>query len=257
MAARGVRIMKFIICEDNEKEGKKIKNILEKYLEEHGGTEEIQLIHNRFSDVITYAKNYAHLGNVYFLDIVFDGLKMNGLKLAKQIREYDVHGYIVFITAYPELCMKAFQYKLKALDFICKYDDDVEKRIFDCLDTIKKERLQTLQNKQVEKSIVVKSGSQFHKIPLKDILYFETATQERKIVLHTVNSQIEFYDTLKNIEEKLDNGFYRCHRAFIINVAHIKEVNKSRNDMHIVMSNGDRCLLSKKYLKGLMKYVSN
>lgn len=111
--------------------------------------------------------------------------------------------------------------------------------------------------KQRNAAIVIKSGSQYHNIELKNIIYFETATADRKIIVHTINSKIEFYDTLKNIEEKLNEDFYRCHRAFIINTAHIKQVNTSRHNMYVVMSNGDKCLLSKKYLKGLMKYVAD
>lgn len=255
-AEKGSENMNFIICEDNERDGNKIRDIIQEYMTNCCEPCKIQLVTHRFADVITYAKNNCDTENVYFLDVVFDGYDTNGFKIARQIREYDIYGYIIFITGYPELCMTAFQYKLKALDFICKNDPDVKKRIFECLDTIKKERMK-LVKKQQNETIVIKSGSQYHNIELKNILYFETATLDRKIIVHTTNSKIEFYDTLKNLEKKLNKDFYRCHRAFIINTAHVKQVNTSRRDMHVVMSNGDKCLVSRKYLKGLMKYVSN
>jgi len=248
--------MNFIICEDNEEDGKKVQTIIEEYMKNCVEKVKIKLITHQFSDVVTYAKNNANKENVYFLDIVFDGYNINGLKIAKQIREYDIYGYIIFITGYQELCMKAFQYKLKALDFICKNDEDIKKRVFECLDIIKKEKAKVVQKQQSE-TIIIKSGSQYHNVLLKDILYFETATQNRKIIVHTTNSIFEFYDTLKNIEKKLNGDFYRCHRAFIINTNYIKEINVNRGDMHIIMSNGNKCLVSKKYLKGLMKYVTN
>lgn len=248
--------MNFIICEDNERDGEKVQAIIKEYMKKCNESCKIQLVTYCFSDVVAYAENNSDAENIYFLDIVFDGCDTNGLKIAQQIREHDIYGYIVFITGYPELCMKAFQYKLKALDFICKNDVDIKKRIFECLDTIKKERAKVIQ-KSLNESIMIKSGSQYHNIEFKDIIYFETATSDRKIIVHTTKSNIEFYDTLKNIEERISKDFYRCHRAFIINTAHIKKVNVCRTNMHVIMSNGDKCLISKKYLKGLMKYVAN
>ena len=247
--------MNFIICEDNERDGNKILSIIKEYIINKCDEPcKIQLVTKKFADVVEYAQNNSNKENIYFLDIVFEGCDTNGLQIARQIREYDIYGYIVFITSYPELCMKTFQYKLKALDFIGKNEKNIKERIFECLDTIKKEK--NIQ-KQRNATIVIKSGSQYHNIELKNIIYFETATADRKIIVHTINSKIEFYDTLKNIEEKLNEDFYRCHRAFIINTAHIKQVNTSRHNMYVVMSNGDKCLLSKKYLKGLMKYVAD
>ena len=49
--------------------------------------------------------------------------------------------------------------------------------------------------------------------------------------------------------EKLDDRFYRCHRAYIVNKNRIKEINKV--DRLIYMDNGAECLASFRLIKGL------
>jgi len=211
--------MNFIICEDNERDGEKVQAIIKEYMKKCNESCKIQLVTYCFSDVVAYAENNSDAENIYFLDIIFDGCDTNGLKIAQQIREHDIYGYIVFITGYPELCMKAFQYKLKALDFIGKNEKNIKKRIFECLDTIKKEK--NIQ-KQRNAAIVIKSGSQYHNIEFKDIIYFETATLDRKVI-NKLSANIEYINILPiiSLEKNItDNEYNRILIAtvFIFNL---------------------------------------
>jgi two-component system response regulator AgrA len=56
---------------------------------------------------------------------------------------------------------------------------------------------------------------------------------------------------MKEIEEKLDSRFYRCHKSYIVNKDNIKEVDL--NNRCIYMINGEECLISTRLLKGLGK----
>lgn len=56
---------------------------------------------------------------------------------------------------------------------------------------------------------------------------------------------------MKQVEDKLDERFYRCHRSFLVNKHLIKEI-----DMHnriIKMINGEECLVSTRLVKNLIK----
>ena len=54
-----------------------------------------------------------------------------------------------------------------------------------------------------------------------------------------------FYDTLDNLEQKLDSDFVRCHRSFIIAKSRIKKVMLSKN--LILLDNGYEIPLSRSY----------
>lgn len=72
---------------------------------------------------------------------------------------------------------------------------------------------------QGNKYIVIKLGFKYHKIFLRDIVFVET--QNRKVILHTKNDEFDFYGKLKDLEKVLGNGFYRVHRAYIVNMEHV------------------------------------
>lgn len=245
-----------IICEDDISLGNILKTIIKDYYKKNNLNGKIKLISDSYDDVLSYAKCSSTGTYVYFMDI-FLNEQFNGLTLAKEIRKYDFNCYIIFITSHLEFPLKVFQYKLKALDYIFKGDGNLKERVFECLDIIKKESIKSQLEKQNKKSLLIKSKSHQYIIPFQDIIYFETDTQSRKIVLHTLENKIEFYDTLSNLVKKLDNTFYRCHRSYIINLNYIKKISTERNNMHVLMSNGDICLLSQKYLRGLMGCVDN
>lgn len=71
-----------------------------------------------------------------------------------------------------------------------------------------------------------------NKVPIKDILYFESAGKKVKIVLR--NELKEFYGKLSQIEKQLGNhDFLSIHKSYLINYAHVIEYQYD----HMQMSN--------------------
>ncbi len=60
-----------------------------------------------------------------------------------------------------------------------------------------------------------------------NIFYFEA--REKKIYARTLKEEYGFYKTLDELQEELPDGFIRCHRSYIVNVALIKKINTSTN----------------------------
>ncbi len=86
-------------------------------------------------ELIEQLKKSENTG-LYFLDIDLKSSK-NGLMLAKEIREYDPRGFIVFITSHSEMSFITFQYKVEALDFILKNDPhQLQHRICECIENV-------------------------------------------------------------------------------------------------------------------------
>lgn len=186
---------------------------------------------------------------LYFLDIDL-GSDLNGLTLAQEIRKYDPRGFIVFVTTHSEMCYMTFTYKVEAMDFILKDDQKaLQNRIHQCI--INAYSKYSSSNNNTKTDFLVKMSDKECRIAYNDILYFETSQTPHKVLLHTVNSIMEFQGKLKDILAVLDERFTLCHRSFLINKNHIKEIDLK--DHTVTMSNNDLCVVSTKMMKMLTK----
>jgi len=137
-----------------------------------------------------------------------------------------------------------FKYKLKVFDFLVKPVSYLD--LSDCLKALVKEysRIQYLHLPAERSFISIKSGYREYRISLNNIIYIESFGP--KLAIHTVNGQVEYYGTLKEIEKsikEMTDTFYRAHKSFLINTRHIKEVNMK--EQAVTMSTGDKCLMSR------------
>jgi len=240
------------IVEDDKQISEQIKSCVGEYLAAHRLRWGVRTVTDRFDSVVDEIETGPDVLNVYFLDIIL-GDASNGLKLAQKIRNKDTYGYIVFITSHMEFAFPAIQYKIRALDYILKGDEEIKRKIFQCMDTIRRET-SVKNDEQREQTILIRTSGTDFIIPIKDIIYFETNTAKRSIILHTSDKSIEFRDTLDELQKNLDSLFYRCHRSFLINLRHVRSISKDRSDLHVTLSCGYKCLISPRYLKGLLRY---
>lgn len=188
---------------------------------------------------------------LYFLDIDLQSSK-NGLMLAKEIREYDPRGFIVFITSHSEMSFMTFQYKVEALDFILKDEpEQLQHRICDCIENVNRKYMKI--SKGNGKTITITRGGRKITLACNDIMYFETSVNEHKLVVHTINKTIEFFGKMKDIEVEVGTDFIRCHRSYLVNKKNIKEI--SYTDKLIIMKNQASCPISHRLLGQVKKQL--
>lgn len=245
-------MLNIVICEDNKAQRLKIENYINESIKKNNFECEIVKSTNNPFEVIEYAKKNINDLNVYFFDIDLKN-EINGIEAAAQIRQEDVNCYFIFITGHNEYSMMTFEYKLQALDYIDKSDFlNLYNKIDNCIKTVYGEYLKSNNfDKETEEFVTIKSGTRMFKLPYTEILYFETISNH-KVRVHTITSYIEYYgnliETMNNLNSKF---FYRVHKAFIINLTHVEELNTK--DMYALMGNGDKCTLSKRYARDLIK----
>lgn len=73
----------------------------------------------------------------------------------------------------------------------------------------------------------------------------------RKVEIHTTGKNIEIYAVMSELEKQLGSGFYRCHRGYLVNMAHITEYDSDS----ISLNNGERIYLAKERYSGLSKNI--
>lgn len=90
-----------------------------------------------------------------------------------------------------------------------------------------------------------------------DILYIESRAKKVEIHIAGAQENIEIYATMEELMEQLGDNFYRCHRAYIVNMACIAEYGKD----NVVLTNGDKVYVAKKkyseFVKAYKCYLQN
>ena len=72
-----------------------------------------------------------------------------------------------------------------------------------------------------DKQLLIQKGTEWHIVPFDDILYCEIIN--RIIYLHLKDTTtLDYYDKIENLERKLDNRFFKCHRSYLINLQYLK-----------------------------------
>lgn len=98
-------------------------------------------------------------------------------------------------------------------------------------------------------SIIVTSGGKHITIRLEDIVYAEVF--DRKVMLHTLDSDIEYYGKMKDLEKKAGDGFYRPHRAYLVNFRYIRKYDAAT----IYLEKGQALMAKQNYQEFVKRYL--
>lgn len=193
------------------------------------------LLNNYFSDKIEIISEGEHglsavkkikelKPDVVFLDINMPGI--SGLEVANITLKFDPEILIVFVTAFDDFALKAFE--LHAVDYLVKPFElpRIEKSITRLLQ--EKEKI----NNQNLHDIITKINNdvhpKFNKVPCEDtgkILLFKPediyycSVEDGKTFIFTKDKKYRTFYTLNDLEEKL--SFFRAHRSFLVNLDYI------------------------------------
>lgn len=231
-------MLKIAVCDDEPVFVKQISGRIKEYMPD-------AVIYSFFSgeDLLLQKEVF----DIYFLDIQME--KMNGVEIAKKLRERDEESIIVFITGAKEYVFEAFD--VAALHYLIKpVDNEKLRRV---IERAEKEisKKQNGKNKQ----IFVKTRGRNITLKVSDIFYFEN--EMRKIVAHTVRGELSFYGVMADMEKEVGAGFFRCHRGYLVNLSYVVEYDTE----NIMLTNGEKIYLSKDryhdFVKQYMRYLRN
>lgn len=241
-------MINIFVCEDNKEQREKFTKAIEDIIMIENFDMKMTLSTKSPNDILDYLRN-NEVSGLYFLDVDLKA-DINGIKLAELIREYDPRGFIVFVTTHAEMSYLTFIYKVEAMDYIIKDNyNNVKERIHQCI--INANKKYSSKATDLQKNFTIKVEDRIINIEYNKILFFETSTTIHKVVLHATDRQIEFYAKMKEIEDILDERFYRCHRSFLVNKDLIEEIDMSNRIIKMV--NGEECLVSTRLVKKLLK----
>lgn len=195
-----------------------------------------------FTDSLEALKQIESINpDAVFLDI--DMPILSGLNLAREIADINTSIAVIFITAYNNYAVEAFE--IKAIDYVMKpirkdrLDTAIEK-LADMLDKgfFSKEpisdKIDALDDSRFDlNKIIVFDGEEYNVINPDDILYIEVQKKDT-----TITTQQKVYTARKSLdlwESKLKTkGFFRCHRSYMVNLKHITKVTPMFNNNYVI-----------------------
>lgn len=178
--------------------------------------------------------------DLVFLDISMPGY--SGLELLKFFDESQITFKIIFVTAFSEYAINAFE--LSAVGYILKpvRVDALEKALHKIRDTSNDlEKLKTLQTNMenpMDKKVALNTGDGITFLELQNILYLKAdgsythfyTTDRHRI---TVAKKISDFERLEAM-----GNFLRIHRSHIVNLSRIQKILKQDGGM-VIMENGE------------------
>lgn len=178
-----------------------------------------------------------HDVDVVFLDINIPSI--DGLLLAKNLHKTARPPRIVFVTAYKEFAVDAFE--LEAFDYILKPYN--ETRIIGLL-----RKLEALEQAPppapaasapaadaapASRTVNLAKGDSIIVTPCDDIYYVEA--DEKITLVYTARDRYVMAMSISEFVSRLPaDSFFRCHRSFCVNIHKIREIAPWQNSTYII-----------------------
>lgn len=183
-------------------------------------------------------------------DMICVDITMGGaLDMVKELRRSAPSAYIILIASpgispliYMRPTIGAESLMLKPLS---------EKQIQEVLSEAIRTFADRFYKPDEKKVFVVESSGGRSLIDYDRIYFFEA--RDKRVYLNTESEEYGFYDTLEQLEGRLEGGFLRCHRSFLVNKEKIAEVFLSQN--RIVLKGEFEVPLSRSYKPAVKEYL--
>ena len=201
------------------------------------------------SDILLYTSGEellaGKLPDILLLDIQMQG--QSGIETAKELRLIDKQLIIIFVTAIEDYVFQAFD--VDALNYLvkpfsdAKFSEVLKKAAQQLAD---RKKSQFTDEKKDKPSLFITTKGEHIVVNFEDIIYAEV--YDRKVIIHTLDTDIEYYGKLKDLEEKAGEGFYRPHRAYLVNFNYIRKYDATT----IYLKKG-QALMAKQNYHGFVK----
>lgn len=218
-----------------------------------------------------WLKINEHQPDVVFIDIRMP--ELDGMALANKLKKMPTSPFIVFITAYDEYAVKAFEQS--AVDYLLKPIS--ESRLLAACNKLQHQlSVQQLEQKQPTNAqsqpdisaliqqiqqlsvpsepqyltwIKASAGDDIHLIAISDVLYFKAEDKYVSVFKHSPNNSIQEYIIRTSLKELLaqlnPDLFWQIHRSTVVNVATIEKVKKDLAGRMSVIIDGHKLPVSR------------
>jgi len=206
--------MKIVICDDESNQISRLSALLEEWLLSRSLTAKVECYNSAESFLFAYEDDKAV--DLLLLDIQMG--KIDGVSLAKTIRQSDKAVQIIFISAYTEYILDG--YDVEALHYLLKPVS--QDKLFNILDKAAEKLSYN------ERAIFVSHNGENVRISLYEISYLEVL--HNYVTIHAAEDYT-VKKPLKELEAELGEEFFRVGRSYIVNLQRIRKTTKTEVHM--------------------------
>lgn len=207
-------MIRFILCDDDKKQLELLQSYSRQWGKGHGL--ELELI--AFPTAKALLAEYVPRNeDIVILDIIMPD--MNGLELARRLRNANSEFSLIFLTSSRDFALSA--YEVHPYGYVIK--PAAYEEFSKLLDSLYQKLCQY---------IVVKSGNEMCSISIDELAWVEAVN--RQVVFNLANGKkLEVRDTFNNIALKLCvySCFFKPHRSYIVNFKYVEHFNTKEISM--------------------------
>lgn len=224
------------VCDDEKAQRDYLLLLTGKWSRARKITATVDAFDSAESFLFHYAGNKGY--DILLLDVQMKVI--SGVGLAREIRGNNDGVQIVFITGYPDFMAEG--YDVSALHYLLKPVD--EGKFFDVLDKA------VTRLRIAPRTILLSKKDGDVRIKLDDIIYAEVMSHTTTLYLLTGTEVVNMRIT--DIEKLLGDGFFRCHRSFIVSLRYVRRVTRTS----VILEGGQEIPLSRNaYVEANKKFI--
>jgi DNA-binding LytR/AlgR family response regulator len=217
-------MLKIVLCDDDKFILQISAKRIREEIERHQLDATICCMTTDSKEMFRFLRNNDGEDYLFFLDLDFGEDQLNGIDLAKQIKNWRTGSKVVFVTNHREMAMNVLASGVEPFGFLEKSTD--MDRLSEGFRKYIQMALSALTNKEVNNSneIVLQMGmGEGVTIQSYQITYVEAEkTVSHGITYHTMDgSKITVRNTMENAHRELGDDFIRSHRAILVNKKHM------------------------------------
>lgn len=201
---------KIAICDDEAADITYVENLVKKWAAER----EKEILVDRFFSAEAFLFEYENKRDYDILLLDIEMKEMDGVTMAKRIRQENESIQIVFITGYSDYISEG--YEVAALHYLMK--------------PVKEEKICSVMDRAVQKvqhnerMLYLDVSGEMIRIPLYEIRYLEVL---RNYVTIHAKQDYTVKKTLSEVEKELDERFFKAGRSYLINLKLVRRVTKT------------------------------
>lgn len=222
-------VLKIVLVDDEQIQLTYMTQLLKQAAEEL--KLQIQIDTYLSGEAFLFALEYHLDWELAFLDIEMAAL--NGLSVAKKLRQHAPQMALVFATAYAEYAVEG--YEVQALDYLLKPIN--QGKIVKVLD-----RFLSMRPEETKYLILEVAGEQM-RFALNDIVFLEA--KKRDVLIHTPSDSYTSRQSLAQIADLIDERFVQTHRSYYVNLDYVTHLLKQA----VQLSTGEEIPLSRRQAK--------
>ncbi len=237
--------MKIILVDDEELARQRLRGLISQL----GGGHEIVAEAENGEQAVTLCQQLPV--DLVFMDIHMPG--MNGLEAAAKISAQELPPAIIFVTAYTEHALDAFE--VHAVDYLLK-PIRREKLKISLEKATRLTRPQLQQESSNETWLTSRYRGGVQRIAMSDIYYFRA--DSKYVLVRYKEGEALIEDSLVSLEKRFPNELLRIHRGALVRMAKVKGLEK-REDGSVQLFFADideRLEVSRRHLPAVRRQLA-